>query len=516
MAWTLETMPEDVSLVKSGPTYVVLDTDRDLYPYSSVVIDLVVTGTINVGEFFTFSYGDISITFTGANPADDSGVQLSTNAGALPIDEYADALAEEFRQNFEIARYFEISRSSGISEHILIKPIDNFTNDFAQSNDMANVTASIIQTGTANFEKNLKIVLLVEEYDTFYSKYKKGKVHILEPVNSRAAFNIAKDFDLQHDFPAASTINSSSFNWNVCANNFVKYRLRYAEQYGEPAEVRALTTNATEKFAVYGSREYPKRLNLWWNSFKASDKFLTLQPNNKRISYEQPEYLYWIARTDPSPAIEMRATATLADGSTVNTSPGASSYFTVYGQIYKFTTQYKQLGFTLDPLNPIVSYKVWMIDSVTTSVITEERNYIIDPKAMDYEKYYAFGNSLAGVETMRGTGKMVESPKYEWQEATLYDAYLGELSAKHSQTYQYNKKEIVTWAGSVGYHSKEYIESLKDALLSDDVRLIDIENKQFIEILVNKGSVNMPKDDDDLYSLEWEYRFAFENYGHEQ
>ena len=276
MAFTLINFPKDVEPIKGRQAKVSFTTDKDLYEFSSKQLRLQISGSIQVDETITIQYGDISITFTGANPAGTNGYNLSTNAGSLPLDEYADLLAEELEANFDINRHFKITRESGSFEFIYIEPCDNFTNDFSQTNDFANISILSISSGTPAYEKNLKIVCMVELYDELAGTYGKPLIHIKEPAPKKITFNIAKDFDLQHDFPVASSIDSSFFFIDPCVKNWVRYRLKYAEHYGNPSQTRKLFTSTDDFFAYYGGRSYEKRLQNFWDTHKNNEDFLSL------------------------------------------------------------------------------------------------------------------------------------------------------------------------------------------------------------------------------------------------
>lgn len=227
--------------------------------------------------------------------------------------------------------------------------------------------------------------------------------------------------------------------------------------------------------------------------------------------------MYWAWKEETETDAVIRSKVYFADGTDQTDDKSVHSF--EYRKIYKITTSLKQLGYTNDIANPIIKYEVWLVGQwLGGGDLSEKMTYIIDPKMMDYERFYAFGNSYGGVDVVRGTGKLVHNPKYSSKTASVYEVtgIANDVNADKAQLFQYDKKETIYYKGSTGHHSLEYINYLKEILLSDDVRWIDIPKKNFLQILVTTTSVNLWKDDDDLYQLEWEYRFAFDDYSHDK
>jgi len=507
MAFTGYSLPYDVVLAKCNKVEITLTTDRRPFEFSQKLLQFTFTASPAVDDTIGFTYGDITVLFTVKNPADDSGTQFSTNAGALPLTDYLDLVADEIAANFDVINNFEVTRVS--TNRIILLPRFGYDHDFTIDDNLTNCTVIQTEQTNANYEPNLLIFLGVETYNPFIAKWAPPLWHVLTPdVSGAATFEIHKDFDLFFEAPRTQDIGSSTFHSATTYDNRKKFRLKYAEYYGEPAAVREIILNSQIFMALYGGKPYNGQPSSWWQVFQANDKFLSLQSTTKRISYNQPEWIYWIGKQDPSTTVEVVSQATFADGTVDSEVVQASTYVVNYQDTRKFTAQYKQLGYTLNPANPISSYQVWLRE-YGGAQISEKMTYIIDNVVPEYEKYFLVGNSLSTYDVVRGTGKVLKEIKYQSQLASVPDT--NENVHDYAEYFQYNKKQITTFQGSIGYRDKEYIEYLKEMMLSDGVRLIDMENQRFIHVLILSESVEFYKDDDDIFQLEFEYRYAFDD-----
>ena len=507
MAFVSTTAPNDVVLVKCNKVNFSVQTDRRPFEFSQKLLQLTFTSDPAVDDTLEFSYDGVTVFFTVKNPADDSGAQFSTNAGALALTDYLDLVADEIAANFDVINNFEVTRVS--TNKIMLIVRNGFDPDFVIDDQLTNCTAIQTEQTNANYEPNLALYCGVEIYDILTGKWEVPLWHVLPAGEyGHATFDIHKDFDLGFHVPSTSTIGSSTFNMSQAYDNKDKFRIKYAEYYGEPATVKEIFIYNQEFVALNGGKGYFNRNVGWWYNYSPTKQWLTLQSTTKTISYDQPEWLYWIGREDPDVDVNVKVQATLANGTVETEITLPSTYTITYQSVYILTTQYKQLTLTLNPANPIKSYQVWLVEAGTSTKVSDVMTYVFDNTNLEYERFYLFGNSYAGCDVVRGTGKIATGAKYVSQLGSVPDVVEDSLRGEY---FQFNKKQITTFKGSIGYKDKEEIEYLKDMLLSNDVRLIDTDRGVFLYLLVLSETVKIYKDDDDLYFLEWDYRYAFDD-----
>lgn len=504
MAFTFSDLPEDVELVGCSPVKVTLETDRKVNEFLYKRLRIIATfGSISDGDEFSFSYADLSFTFTFRTTADDSGNEIEIGLATS----YA-TLATELLTNAGISENFKLIVSGG---DLQLEPLIGFDFDFDYTAAPASISLTEVFSPNSNYEPNLKILLISEfEEDSTWKILAK---HLKTPGDDdRVNFDITNDFDLKYPFPIKNLLPSTSiFVGTQTDIGFINYRLRWAEQYGDPPQTRKLFVNKTF-VALKGGISWLNRTENWWNIHSGNNKWLTLQPYEKRIGYDQPEFLYWIGKNIATVNFAVRVDYVLADGTT-NGFILIDGFDVEYGKIYYFPTNWRRLGLFSTSANPLVSYEFYMQDKNSTFV-TQKMKYVIDPMYLDYERYYMFGNSWGGVDTLRGTGKVVSTAKYKWQEASNYED-INQASGNLTQLLQYDKKEQLYFKGSIGHKDKEYITYLKEILISEEVRIADTVNGEYIPILVTSNSIDLYKDDDDLYFLNWEYKLAFEDCAHD-
>ena len=499
-------LPEDVSLIRST-VQVKLTSNLQVEASAFDHVLIAVAGDPTAGQTLELSYSDVSETFTVQNVADDSGNTLSRQ-NAMALAEYADQLVVEFNRNYLILINFVVSReTTGGVEYVKIYPRKGGST-WTVADNLANLTATIQSFTNPNAPDNPGVLLLVEVYDQENAAYNDPLPHVLPILsnNEQVIFDIQKDFDLRHFLPPASTIGMGGDYIMACTDNWTKYRLRWAEQEGRPAVVNGLDEDQ-ERFAIYGGNAFLLQYSDFWTFFKNNRRFLTSQPNTKTITVEQPEYLYWVGRTT-SDDVFVRVTATQRSGSITTYDRGGITV--LYGEVICIKAGFKQLNLPELVDDPIVSYQVGVYYSSNDQAISELFTYKIDGTCGEFTRFYLFGNSLGGCDTVRATGKFITNLEIATQQASRIVTE-EVIEEGRGQDFDYNRRLRAVYEGSVGYKNYEYILYLQDLLQSPEVWMVDVSRQLYSPIQVDAGNIRLAKDGEDLYSLSFRYRHAWED-----
>lgn len=499
-------LPEQVSLSRSP----VLVKIKSNLPASVDAIDYIknrIDGSPVVGETYTIIFGEVNETFTVQTTADYSGNTLSVQ-GAMNLATYASRLAEELNRNPTIFRAFIVQSVEVTGTYFVqITPRYVTTDQLAIDNQCTNIDASIIDYDPPS--DNPALLLLVETYDHNTEEYSAPIAHVfplLSPTEY-VSFDIQKDFDLRYALPSFSTIGLGGDYIETCTDNWTKYRIRWAEQEGRPPVTRGLDRNLlTEYYAVHGGNAFLLSYEAFWVWWRDNGRFSTSQNKTKTIAMDQPEWLYWIGR-DNSTVLHIYITATHRSGTTSTHQRGSLSLD--LGKMVYIKAGFTQLGLPEDMDDPIVEYTL-VLRNGSNEVVSEEFNYILTGQYGGYIRYFLFGNSLGGCDTVRATGKFVTSLDINTQEASrvVDDAI---IDSGRATDFHYNRKVRGVYEGSVGYQSAKQIAYLQDLMQSEEVWAIDMQNNRFTPILIDTGSVELLKDGNDLFTLRFRYKHAWED-----
>lgn len=478
-----------------------LSTEQDVIDFLRVGIQ---EGSAAVGQQIELAYSDVVIVFTFAAAADFSGNTLSVQQAGQDLQEYKAQLRQEMRRNYDLVSNFnfgvDIGTINSIGDILLYPKVANL--DFQYESDADNIT--LTRTLFDGFTENAQIVLLVFVYNQDTDKYDRFFEHRLPIISytEQVIFDIQKDFALRYQLPSSASIRAEDAQ--RCTENWTRFRLQYAEAGGSPPSVKALTENEKTFTVLHGKQGYARQYESWWTFFEFNQRFLTERLLGKPVTMRQPEWLYWMARKDGQYFLNI--VVTYLDGNT-NQFPQEIQVDLLQGEVGVWAVGFQQLGFDCYEDNPIVSYTVQLLDGFLPA--SAPYGYIVEADEVSYERYYLFGNAWGGMDTIRTTGKREENSNLSRQTAVrvvtpevIADARGSDLSYDHR-----NQK---TFTQHSGYLSVKDLKVLDDLLRIGKAWEIDVNGSQFTPILIDQQSIEITKDENDLESIRWSFRYAFE------
>jgi len=500
--------PETVSMARQ-PIHLGLTSNLPVEEHTINRLRWNVSGDPTVGETITLTYGDVSETLEVLAVADDSGTTIGQQ-GASSLATYANRLVEELQQNYALFLAFNIYyENQGSNHYIQFAPREDRTLDWSFTGSLSNITVDIVTSSNAAYQPNPGLVVVVEVYDPYTDDYGTPIQHDLPllATGEEVLFDLHKDFNMRHHLPPVNTIGAAGTYFTICTDNIRRYRFRYAEKSGRPARVKVLKDIKADFYALHGVNSFASQYASFWTFWESNGRFLSNQSSSKTISIDQPEWLYWMGRAFGK--LDIFVTATHRSGViTTYERPGLTAQL---GQVYAIKAGFQQLNLPIVEDDPIINYRVELINNVSSSV-SESVLYTITGVCGEYERFFLFGNSLGGCDTVRATGKFIahlDTVGQDAQRIVTEDT----INEGRGADFQYNVRGRNAFEGSVGYRSASYIAYLQELLLSPEAWIIDVQNLRFNPILIDRGTIEVIKDSEDLFTLRFRYRHAWEEKG---
>lgn len=532
MPATIDTPPPDRALSKD-PVWVIVETDDPISSPAKVVFTITSTGP-TAGQTVRLQWAGYDITFTVAGSDSESAFDLPT-IGADTLSVYADKFAERLRQNEVLHEYFTVSRgTAGSDETVTITQRTLAVVDITVTEDLSNVTAVATDVTEVTQGAGLRALLQVWQ-DTGDLSTDTLLLSLHAPYNldtAQVAFDIRSAFaGLSPALPAASTIPSSlapsSLATGDASSAYMAYYLRYADKAGVPAVSQALLKTDDSWLAVLGGLagdslhpvapdplESPLRHN-YRRRVARIDFFTALSSSTLRkpIAIYQPDWVYVLLTNDDITGVYVSCHLYWSDGSESDYEPFSTTPVAVgINQVYWFPSGYRQMKLQTqsppggaDPEAYIVAYD-WALKSADLpgdGRIDDVRYRVHLLPGWDH--YLLFSNGLGGCESVSLRGKAVE--KYRSTAETYRRARTASWTVDTHEENKHVAEGQREWEYNTGWtDDADWIEHLRQLLLSDAVWLIDTDNRRFLAVTVQPGSVETKPDDDTLYQMSFTVR----------
>lgn len=473
-------------------------------------IKLKVTGTGAVaGEYITLPWGLDSVTFTFAASLDNSGTKLRT-AGVLSLANFILQLAQDIAENYHISTNYKITTDSS---GVILQAI-NKGSDYSFTGETETMTDGVLEQNSAGVDEqiqdNFKIYteLWVEDVYLSGNYYKKTTLE-LDAVNGVAQVDLQTLLlrYTQNQFPSYRTTSIVRASYPQ-----KRYYIRYAEKYGTTPEVKAIKTGDVSRVlrAACSYEEFPGSINFFDDYIlPAPVKFLTLQPRTKYVNTTQQEYLYYMVPDDSYTSIYIELKVYWTDGTDGTSSLAGRTIASEKYNIYMFPTGYDALDVgAVNPAKTVSKYQVKVIATTgMASVNSEAMVYIVDSKKYIDEQVFQFIGSQAGCDTLWCKGKHTDGIEVEKEVAEKLLQYT--YQPVNGQRYQYFSQLQDVKTQTTGWYSREYINYLREFLLSEAVRQ-DVDG-EWVPVIINPGSWTLHQSQQNLYALSFEYVTAFSN-----
>lgn len=268
------------------------------------------------------------------------------------------------------------------------------------------------------------------------------------------------------------------------------------------------TTNVPVKYAIKAGF-HPTDFELWGGRFFSNylsntKQFLTWQENNKRVSPQQEEYLYFLLNFTPVPTtVKLRVKAIYTDASE-ETFTAKEIVGTQYMQILCVPVGAFLLSFNSE--KTLQSYTVWLSDG-TNNRISQQRTYYIETQYFSQKREILFSNSFSCFETLSLTGVSTEAlqvsrlsayrEKPNYQSPEWNDFYIA---------YREGTRSLSVSTGFLNRKVAANLRHLNELYLSEETYLITDRNHEPLELI--SDTIIDHNDNPELVSRELQFRYV--------
>lgn len=238
-------------------------------------------------------------------------------------------------------------------------------------------------------------------------------------------------------------------------------------------------------------------------------QFLTWQPNFKRVTPTQEEYLYFLLNFTPTPStVKLRVKAVYTDATEQLLTPLSLSGVQL-GQVVCVPVGVYILGVNLKKLQ---SYHVWLSNE-NDERLSEVRTYFVEHRIFSQSRGLLFSNSFNCFDTLHLTGVSTET-----LQAKRYAAYREKplfLASDFTEFYVVEKagtRELTISTGFFERNVSEQLRYLDELLLTEECYLITDRNHEPLELLTN--TLVDHNDNPDLVARQFVFRFVREQKSH--
>ncbi len=474
------------------------------------------------GHGFTLSFNDQSFTFTLASSPDESGLQLIVASGQITLQEWGDLLVEGLRSNFHLVSNFHISGSYQGNYLITLESIYP-SSDYSltlSDNTVSTLSLDFNRSGvTPVMRENFKIIGRVYLVTGTGQLDFLAEEQITPDSSGKALFDFAQ-------YLLVEIVDTSRFLFPQVITDFIfdrtdqikRFVVQFCESYTGFYH-RLHITWSTDTYVTVGGidfsqmAKYSQEGSSFFDMLQYNKDFLSWRPQSKKIWIRQPEMLHFLVWYDDTSWLAMRIKITYTDGSTHT----FTKY--TYSPIYKYdivevVCTYAKLDLVSLPESQgktIHKYEVWLVDNNVQ--VSRTMEFVLDRRVYPNQRFFIFRNSLGGYDSVRCTGETIKETdvaRFSVERITpdfsVMDPPRRQIFARETQKYTTN----------TGFITKLESEYLRDFFLSNEIYEF-IENRLY-PVLVLSTSLKVHKDNDYLYSREFEYARAYEdiNYAHDE
>ena len=323
------------------------------------------SGDPAAGDTVQMVFKSEDITFTFSNAPDDSGIQLPTNIGHIPLADYLELLADALKQNYLIDKNYSVLDQGTF---LLIKAKEKDSNyDITFTISSSVITSSVNFTGVTEVLRSFFRILV-----RIYAVSSEIGEERISVNDSGQAYIDISDYLL--------SALSSSFTWPQNSSTLTiqqtdqskSFYIKYSEVYGTPSAVQKVKDSSTY-YALNGGigdtllQIYNQDNTSFFQQLAINKRFLTNQYKEKRIREKQPEQLYYLVFDSSTTSIDIKIKIYYTDGTdttiTLDTISGTS-----FGDVYEIITSYKKTDIvSITPAKVIQKYDVWLINQASNN-----------------------------------------------------------------------------------------------------------------------------------------------------
>ncbi len=505
MGVTLLTYPRELSFTRNPLGFELKGENYIAMPGIRARLTLQHTSALIYGESFTLSFLDYSLTFwVVGSIVDDSGLNIASGSTTEQI-------VTQLNDNFYLSEYYDISFVASDEIKIDAKQPGS---DFNMTVDFSSVAGLDVLSSTLGYSTinpmgyKLFMQLFIETYYDTGVYDQVTEMYLDLDANGRTPLRL-EDIT-RYLFPYTDLPELSGPTIKLCMHTVKRYYIKVAEYYGNPAEMKKLITSDIY-FVLNGQVPVNIFPGVGFHDYVTVNKnFLITGPLTKYTWESASQYLYFFnPNAGDTNELDLCVEIFFTDGTSfdqvVDTYSPANR-----NQVYWMPVGYTQLDLgSAVPAKTIYKYKV----SLNLGVAGPPKKQVAAPVTFNmipqplYAREFLFQNRYGVYETLLTTGKQKNDLKTKRQE------FLKELAPEYTlqdsevKSDLNDREDIFTC--STGFKRREVIEDLKQCLISENFFIL--KDGEYVRCRVIAGSFKIYNENEDLFSLEFKYSFAFKD-----
>lgn len=460
-------------------------------------------------DFIQLQFDSRTIVIEARDNPDDSGNQVISQ-GELDRVAYGKILVEALKGNHAFSSTYTAEEAEDGAVRIRARK--------------PGIAFGILSTGS-NFFLNQEITPLnrsVKKNFQHFISIVRGNDQLFEsllplnyPVNGKTSIDISGILfaDLGLDIPDLATA------WQVCEKSVLKYKVRYANAWGDPAAVRQIKETDT-KLALIGG--FSKMALAHIQSPDHLEKYLLADPqlyqsqnwfesypvDNVEVKTNQPQFLYFINSRDQAETFKLKVSAFFQD----ETVQEREVYGGLLASLQKVCVPVGYLQLGLDaistPENHVVAYTVQLVSAGDNTPRTVAKRFAVNRCYEANTRYFLYSGSDGNFKTLRTYGTAEANAEFETETGVLNTTQSNRIKFGDMLTFDVvsYENEVVSSGYIVSRHSHE---AVKEFMLS--TRAFRVIGNKLIPIEITSKEMPLPTELQKNGFVQIEYRLAWED-----
>ena len=303
------------------------------------------------------------------------------------------------------------------------------------------------------------------------------------------------------------------FNFHIYYDYFMKYRTVFCNRvagvydsrtYSDPDNIwcYAIAGGLNREDLVYNNQH---GIN-WFNQAATKKRWMTWAPPSRITDYFEGHSLFF-AFQEPSYS-HYQLMCTVFDDADNSLSFNVTSLVGVgKWTVVEFMAGYAQLQLQEYLDGNVNRWLLCLVDG-DGNVISDIREFVIDDVYHENVRYFRFRNSWGVYDSFRCSGSFETIPAQDREQVS----YISEEveTAFNTPGSDTLIKETQTFKGNSGWLSKDFLNYLRDFMLSTDI--YEIDDDRLLRCLLTSNRTSLFKDTLYNYSLAFEYQRAYNDF----
>jgi hypothetical protein len=502
MAAQLTQMPPVIALSKNAMP-VQLTTDKIATDQPFVLISVVNTTGVSVGDTLTIGYNQVLHIFSFVATPNTSGTELPLPEAGQTPEAWGQALAERLRMYAPLSDDFLIQDT----------PLSIKLN-WRTFSPLVIITASTTATAFTTTAHSVARIVLEDNLFAKISVHHATTHETLLVLNGsydmqtrQCAFDIRPAFgDIRPTLPNEYEADPSTIfiGEQRAFHSLQKYYVRYADAYGAPPKPE-LQQRSMDFTVIQGGVASGRVTDFFFHHLVPLHNYSAPElgvPFTKSVTREQPDWVYFVC-PNAQMGLQMEYAVTYSSGEERFFQDG--TFNATAQEVRIIPTGFKQFSLRHFITNrndgdifPVsYEFRIRLSDGTTALRLTYELELFAA-----WNMYILLDNGIGGMESVRLKGKKTKT--YEG-DATIIEKNNGEMSSIFPQGF-------TRWEASTGWYEDYQAEHLAQLLLGQ-IWLIDPSdplNPTFTPVIAEKQSFNYENDDEDkgMVALTFKFRTA--------